>query len=54
VTAGGLAEGEYEMLTGNGWHLVDGPAISLDPSTYRDYIVSSAASSPLRAISTCG
>jgi hypothetical protein len=41
VTAGGLAEGEYEMLTGKGWHLLDGPAISKDPATYRDYVVTS-------------
>ncbi len=41
VTAKGFAEGEYELLLRHGWRLVDGPAISLEPGPYHDYIVAS-------------
>jgi hypothetical protein len=41
VTAKGFAEGEYEMLVRHGWRLVDGPAISMDPRPYHDYLVAS-------------
>ncbi len=37
----GLADDEYSMLTANGWNLVDAPSFTLDPWSYRDYIISS-------------
>ena len=37
----GLAIDEYALLTSNGWNLVDAPAFTTDPWSYRDYILSS-------------
>ena len=41
VTATGFDEGEYERLVRLGWRVVDGPALSLDPEPYRQYILGS-------------
>lgn len=43
VPALGFEEDEYEQLVRHGWRIVDGPALSMDPWTYRDYIVASRA-----------
>ncbi len=37
----GLATDEYNLLTSNGWNLVDAPAFTTDPWQYRDYILRS-------------
>ena len=37
----GLATDEYQLLTSNHWQLIDAPAFTTDPWTYRDYIQSS-------------
>ena len=41
--AEGLDSRHARLLLGNGWRLADGPALSLDPWKYRDYILSSKA-----------
>jgi len=43
VPALGFEEDEYAQLVSHGWRVVDGPALSMDPWTYRDYIVASKA-----------
>ena len=37
----GIVSGEYDLLTSNGWKLVDAPAFTTDPWPYREYIMSS-------------
>ena len=37
----GLETDEYSLLTSNGWNLIDAPAFTTDPWSYRDYILSS-------------
>ena len=41
VPALGLANDEYTLLTSNGWKLIDAPAFTTNPWSYRDYIVNS-------------
>ncbi len=40
VPAYGVAN-DYNLLTANGWKLVDGPSFTMNPWTYRDYIIKS-------------
>jgi hypothetical protein len=42
IHTGGLADGAYELLLNNRWNLTDGPALSLDPWVYHDYIKASS------------
>ena len=37
----GLSGDDYTMLTSNGWQLIDAPSFTMDPLTYRDYIIAS-------------
>ena len=41
--AASLDAEHWELLKLGGWQIVDGPALSLDPFTYRDYVVASRA-----------
>ena len=41
ITAFGFSVDEYDLLTSNGWKLIDAPSFTTDPWRYRDYILSS-------------
>jgi hypothetical protein len=43
VPAIGIAPDSRDLLEAHGWRLVDGPALSSDPWTYRDYVRASRA-----------
>ena len=43
VASMGFAVDEFDLLTSNGWQLVDGPSFTTDPWKYRDYILGSKA-----------
>ena len=43
VASMGFDVDEYELLTSNGWQLVDAPSFTTDPWMYRDYIINSKA-----------
>ena len=41
--AAGLDTEDWDLLERGGWQVADGPALSLNPFTYRDYVVASRA-----------
>lgn len=41
VPAYGVAAKDYNHLISNGWQLIDGPSLTTNPWTYRDYVIAS-------------